>query len=80
MLRAHILSSRYENMAGSWKNKLEAKKKIVQEKFRREYSLLIDMPKQQTGNTNDGNTARKFFRKAEKQVSTLNLSSASESY
>lgn len=47
------------------KNKLEAKKKIVQETFRRELGLLVDMPRQQTGNTNDGNTARKFFKKAE---------------
>ncbi|KAF2897853.1 hypothetical protein ILUMI_08324 [Ignelater luminosus] len=26
------------------------------------------MPKQQSGNTNDGNTARKFFRNAEKSA------------
>lgn len=28
--------------------------------------LLVDMPKQKTGNTNDGNTARRFFKDAEK--------------
>lgn len=48
------------------KNKLSLKKKDVQEKFRRELGILVDMPKQQAGNTNDGNTARIFFRNAEK--------------
>lgn len=30
--------------------------------------LLIDMPKPQSGNTNDGNTARRFFRDYEKSA------------
>lgn len=34
--------------------------------FKKEFGLLVDMPKQQAGNTNDGNTARTFFRNAKK--------------
>lgn len=36
------------------------KTKII-DKFREETGLLVDMPKVGFGNTNDGNTARKFF-------------------
>lgn len=50
------------------KTKVAEKKKYLQEKFRSELGLLVDMPKQQTGNTNDGNTARKFFQNAEKSA------------
>lgn len=57
------------------KTKVAEKKKQVQEKFKRELGLLVDMPNQQTGNTNDGNTARKFFRNAEKssEVTGVNV-------
>jgi len=41
------------------KAKLEEKKKKVQEEFRSQLGLLVDMPKQQSGNTNDCNTTRK---------------------
>lgn len=44
---------------------VETTKRQIQERFREELGLLIDMPKQQAGNTNDGNTARKIFRAAE---------------
>ena len=39
-----------------------------------ELGLLVDMPKQQTGNTNDGNTARKFFRNSEKSAEITGVS------
>lgn len=39
----------------------DAKKKIVQDRFRTELGLLIDVVKQGHGTTNDGNTARRFF-------------------
>lgn len=58
-------------------NKLlvEERKRHIQERFRMELGLLIDMPKQQAGNTNDGNTARKFFRNADisAQITQINL-------
>ncbi|XP_057670661.1 uncharacterized protein LOC130902488 [Diorhabda carinulata] len=41
---------------------LEKEKKLeIQARFRRETGLLVDMPKSNFGNTNDGSTSRKFF-------------------
>lgn len=37
------------------------KKKEIQTRFRNEIGLLVDMPKANFGNTNDGNTSRRFF-------------------
>ncbi|CAB3252436.1 unnamed protein product [Arctia plantaginis] len=39
----------------------EQRKGEIQERFRTETGLLIDMPKHNFGNTNDGNTSRRFF-------------------
>ena len=36
-------------------------KKNIQTRFRNETGLIIDMPKSNFGNTNDGNTSRRFF-------------------
>ena len=44
------------------KKKVEIRKKTIQSKFKQEMGLLVDMPKKSAGNTNDGNTARRFFR------------------
>lgn len=43
------------------KCKLKERKKIVQEDFKNKMGLTIDVPKQGSGTTNDGNTARRFF-------------------
>lgn len=43
---------------------VDARKKYIQERFRREMGLLVDVPKPGFGTTNDGNSARKFFRSA----------------
>lgn len=48
------------------KESVARRKKKIQDRFRNEMGLLVDMPKQKTGNTNDGNTARRFFKEAEK--------------
>ena len=37
---------------------------MVQKRFREELGLIIDKPRQVSGNTNDGNTARRFFYNA----------------
>jgi hypothetical protein len=37
-------------------------KKDLQEQFRARLGILVDMPKSGSGNTNDGNTARIFFK------------------
>jgi hypothetical protein len=33
----------------------------IQTEFRKKLGLIIDVPKQNSGNSNDGNTARRFF-------------------
>lgn len=39
----------------------DRQKKHIQERFRKETGLLVDMPKVNFGNTNNGNTSRRFF-------------------
>lgn len=41
------------------------RKKVIQEKFKNEIGLLVDVPKAGFGNTNDGNTSRRFFSNPE---------------
>lgn len=50
------------------KKKAKKKKKDIQEKYR-EIGLIIDQPKQGEGNSNDGNTARRFFSDPETATS-----------
>lgn len=40
-------------------------KKSIQEEFRKQMGLYIDIPQQGSGSSNDGNTARRFFRNPE---------------
>lgn len=42
----------------------QEKKQNVQKRFREEMGLIIDKPRQVSGNSNDGNTARRFFYNA----------------
>lgn len=44
------------------KKALKERKDYVIGKLKKDLSLLVDIPKQGYGTTNDGNTARKFFR------------------
>jgi len=45
------------------RKKVQQRKHLIQEKFRKEMGLLADVPKPGgSGTTNDGNTARRFFR------------------
>ncbi|GFR30567.1 dna-mediated transposase [Trichonephila clavata] len=44
---------------------VDSRKKEVQEKIRRQMRLLVDAPKPGFGTSNDGNTARAFFRNPE---------------
>jgi len=43
------------------KKEKETKKRYIQKRFRNELGLIIDKPRQVSGNSNDGNTARRFF-------------------
>lgn len=47
------------------KQQKQEKKTLVQKRFREELGLIIDKPRQVSGNTNDGNTARRFFYNAD---------------
>uniref|UniRef100_A0A2H1VR95 SFRICE_028308 n=1 Tax=Spodoptera frugiperda TaxID=7108 RepID=A0A2H1VR95_SPOFR len=40
---------------------VESRKKEIQDKFREQLGLLVDIPKANFGNSNDGNTSRRFF-------------------
>ena len=43
------------------KDIVNRRKREIQEQFRLRMGLILDRPKQGSGNTNDGNTARRFF-------------------
>lgn len=58
---AYRLNFKKRAASGPNKELLQAKKKQIQEKFRNEIGLLVDIVKQGSGTTNDGNTARRFF-------------------
>lgn len=55
------------------KEKMASRKKIIQDRFKEELNLLIDVVKQGSGTTNDGNTARKFFEDPAKTASITGL-------
>lgn len=44
------------------------KKKEIQTKFRDQLGLLVDIPKANFGNSNDGNTSRRFFEEYERSA------------
>lgn len=44
------------------KQMLALKKAEIQNQFKNQLGLIVDQPKQGFGNTNDGNTARRFFK------------------
>lgn len=46
---------------GSDKSIRDARKHQIQKDFEQRMGLIVDKPKQSFGNTNDGNTARRFF-------------------
>lgn len=47
------------------KSLMAEEKNRIQEQLRNELGIMVDAPKQGTGNTNDGNTARTFFNNIE---------------
>lgn len=81
----HILHTAYDISFGSMgetvrnsevnHGKREEEKKRIQEEFKTKMGLLIDMPKQSYGNTNDGNTARTFFENPEatSEITKINI-------
>ena len=55
------------------KEKVTERKRMIQEKLKTLLGLLIDAPKQDCGSTNDGNTARRFFKDPELTASITGL-------
>lgn len=64
-LRLIVWTSRNGVARGDDKEKISIRKSAIQQAFKKECGLLIDVVKQGVGTTNDGNTARRFFRDAE---------------
>lgn len=64
----YILHLAYRMEIQTWqvrkadKEKVQARKKIIQDRCWSEMGLLVDMPKPGFGNSNDGNSARRFFK------------------
>jgi hypothetical protein len=55
------------------KKKVSTRKAHIQTEFKKTLGLIIDAPKQDTGNTNDGNTARRFFDDVSLTAKILNI-------
>ena len=56
------------------KEKVKAKKNLIQSRFRNEVGLVIDIPRSGgSGSSNNGNTARRFFRNAEQTAAIINV-------
>ena len=56
------------------KEKVKAKKNLIQSRFRNEVGLVIDISRSGgSGSSNNGNTARRFFRKAEQTAAIINV-------
>lgn len=52
---------------------LHLRKKLIQDRFKDDLNLLIDIVKQGSGTTNDGNTARRFFEFPDKTAAITGL-------
>ncbi|XP_003738064.1 uncharacterized protein LOC100897229, partial [Galendromus occidentalis] len=52
---------------------VKARKREIQEQFKARLSPRVDQPRQGFGNTNDENTARRFFEKSAESASILGL-------
>ncbi|CAH0563012.1 unnamed protein product [Brassicogethes aeneus] len=57
----------------SEKEIVKQRKQVIQERFRKEMGLIVDVPKANFGNTNDGNTSRRFFADHELSASITGI-------
>jgi hypothetical protein len=55
------------------KDLIEKRKTEIQKKFKSEMGILVDIVKQGSGSSNDGNTARRFFLSASKSAAITEL-------
>lgn len=76
----HILHLSYKLPLKKWqlrvqsdKDVVKQRKKELQERFRKEMGLIVDVPKANFGNSNDGNTSRRFFADHELSASITGI-------
>ncbi|CAG9760348.1 unnamed protein product [Ceutorhynchus assimilis] len=55
------------------KEKIQTAKQNMQKEFRQKMGLLVDIPKAGYGNTNDGNTSRRFFNNVEEAAAITGI-------
>lgn len=55
------------------KQAVETRKQEIQDQFKQKLGLLVDIPKANFGNTNDGNTSRRFFENYEISAEITNI-------
>lgn len=70
---AYRLEFKKWSARGEDKLKMQLRKEEIQTKFKNECGLLIDVVKQGSGSTNDGNTARRFFSDAKTAASITGI-------
>nr|XP_022907706.1 uncharacterized protein LOC111419170 [Onthophagus taurus] len=68
-----ITIKKWQTRTESEKNIIKERKQIIQEKFRKELGLIVDVPKANYGNSNDGNTSRRFFSNVETSASITGI-------
>lgn len=52
---------------------VKERKELIQQKFRSELGLIVDVPKTQYGNSNDGNTSRRFLANLERSAAITGI-------
>jgi hypothetical protein len=52
---------------------VETRKQEIQDQFKEKLGLLVDIPKANFGNTNDGNTSRRFFENYEVSADIIKI-------
>lgn len=65
ILHSKIPVQKWQLRSENHKGIVKQKKAEIQTKFREQMGILVDMPKAGFGNTNDGNTSRRFFANPE---------------
>lgn len=75
-----LLHVGYKLELGTWQARgkdaklaIKNRKKNIQAAFKEQLHLLVDKPKQGMGNSNDGNTARRFFRETDVSARILGV-------
>lgn len=64
---------KWQARAPAEKESVKNRKNHIFQRFRNELGLIVDQTKQGTGNTNDGNTARRFFQNPDLSAEITNV-------